>query len=90
METTVREVVGNVQDSLVDVAGDIGMQLSGKVKALRGNAQQLCADTAALARDSIFKKPLATLAVVATAGFVLGILWPSNRTGRADGGMRRR
>ncbi|MFC0398794.1 CsbD family protein [Paraburkholderia rhizosphaerae] len=91
LEGTLREAAGNVKDTLGDLTGDVGMQVSGKAKALCGSAQQACADAATLARDSVVDRPLTTLAVVATTGFLLGILWKSNRADAANGGgMRRR
>ncbi len=97
METTktegaVRQAIGGIQDAIGDATGDVSMQLSGKAKELRGKAQQLCADTATIARDSMVEKPLATLAVTAAVGFVLGALWSRNHGDAEDDdiGARRR
>jgi uncharacterized protein YjbJ (UPF0337 family) len=77
-EGVIREAIGSAQETIGDTVGDLGMQMSGKAKELRGRAQQLCADSASIARDSMIEKPMATLAVTAAVGFVLGALWSWN------------
>jgi uncharacterized protein YjbJ (UPF0337 family) len=89
-EGAVREAVGNAQDTIGEVIGDASMQLSGKAKELRGKAQQLCVDSAAITRDSIVEKPLTALAVTAAVSFALGALWSWNRGDTLDNGHARR
>jgi uncharacterized protein YjbJ (UPF0337 family) len=78
-EGVVRELAGNVQETIGAVAGDPEMELRGKAGELRGKAQQICGDATELARDAMASKPLAVLAAASAIGFVLGALWVSNR-----------
>ena len=74
-EGAVKEVAGKVQEAVGDVIGDTSTQIAGKAKELSGKAQQLCASTSSLVRDSAAESPFTTIAVVALAGFVAGVLW---------------
>jgi uncharacterized protein YjbJ (UPF0337 family) len=90
LEGTLREAAENAKDTVGNLTGEFNMQVSGKAKALCGSAKQACADAATLTRDSVFDRPLTTLAVVATTGFLLGVLWKLNRADAAHGGGIRR
>jgi uncharacterized protein YjbJ (UPF0337 family) len=52
-EGVVRELAGNVQETIGAVAGDPEMELRGKAGELRGKAQQICGDATELARDAM-------------------------------------
>jgi uncharacterized protein YjbJ (UPF0337 family) len=70
-----REAIGGVQETIGSLASNAGTQVSGRADEPSDKAQQRCADAAAMARESIVGKPLATLAVTAAADFALGVLW---------------
>jgi len=78
-ESMIREMAGNAQQAAGEMLGDAQMKLSGKAKALCGKSQQLVADAAVVARDTMADRPLAVLGAVVGIGFVLGALWAWNR-----------
>jgi ElaB/YqjD/DUF883 family membrane-anchored ribosome-binding protein len=98
METTntsgaEREAVDEVQETAGAGAAEAASQLSGKANELRDKAQKLCADAASVARESMAAKPVATLALTAAVGFLLGVFWSWNGAqgnDDADGRRHRR
>jgi len=74
-----REIAGGVQETAGAMADDRAMELTGMVKTLRGDSQQLVADAAVVAREAITENPLRVLGITAALGFALGALWCSSR-----------
>ena len=72
---TVRDAVGKAQDAFGGAAGDTATQLEGKVRQATGKVQKSYGDAVEGLRDAASTNPLATLAVVAGVGFVLGVMW---------------
>jgi uncharacterized protein YjbJ (UPF0337 family) len=83
VEGATQQVAGKVPETVGGLADDASAQVSGKARELGGKAQQLYADTASLVRDTTAHSPLTTLAIVAAAGFVLGVLWSSGSSAPA-------
>lgn len=74
-EGTVQNIAGRIQDAVGAATGDSSTQLEGKTRQLAGKAQQSYGDVLNQVRESAVTNPVATLAVVAGAGFILGALW---------------
>lgn len=72
---TVKDVVGKAQDAYGGAAGDAATQLEGKVQQAAGKLQKGYGDAMEGLRDAASSNPVATLAVAAGAGFVLGVMW---------------
>ena len=75
MEGTVREVACGAQQAVGKMAGDASMELSGKANQLYGKTQQLVADLAVVARETMAERPLAMLGAAVGIGIALGALW---------------
>lgn len=74
-EGTVQKLAGHVQDAFGAATGDAGLQTEGKARQFAGKAQETYGDALNQVRESAVANPLATLAVVAGVGFLLGALW---------------
>lgn len=73
-EGTMQNVAGHVQDAFGAATGDTSTQLEGKARQIAGKAQQRYGDALNQVRESAVTHPVATLAVAAGAGFILGAL----------------
>lgn len=73
-EGTVQNIAGHVQDAFGAATGDAGTQVEGKARQAAGKVQQSYGDVLNQVRESAVAHPVGTLAVVASAGFLLGAL----------------
>jgi uncharacterized protein YjbJ (UPF0337 family) len=73
-EGTARDIGGKFQDALGGLTGDTETQARGKFNQAAGKAQKTFGAAADELRDSIKDQPLAALALVAGAAFLLGFL----------------
>lgn len=74
-EGTVQNIAGRIQDTVGAATGDTSAQVEGKTRQIAGKAQQAYGDALNQVRECAVTSPLATMAVVAGAGFVLGALF---------------
>lgn len=74
-EGTVQNIAGKIQDAVGGATGDTGTQLEGKARQAAGKAQAAYGDALNQVRESAVTNPVATIAIVAGLGFVLGALW---------------
>jgi uncharacterized protein YjbJ (UPF0337 family) len=74
-EGTVQNIAGRIQDAVGGATGDASTQLEGKARQLYGKAQENYGDALNQVRESAVANPVATVAVVAGLGFLLGALW---------------
>jgi hypothetical protein len=58
-----------------EAAADLGSRVSDTTREYAEQALDRTADAARAARDTVAEHPLATLAIVAGLGFVIGALW---------------
>ena len=70
-----KDVVGKAQDAFGGAAGDVATQVEGKVRQAAGKAQKSYGDVLSSFGENALSNPLATLAVVAGVGFLLGVMW---------------
>ena len=77
-EGAVQNFAGKIQDAVGGATGDSSTQLEGKTRQLTGKAQQSYGEVLDQVRESAVTNPVATVAVVAGIGFVLGALWARN------------
>jgi uncharacterized protein YjbJ (UPF0337 family) len=70
-----QDVVGKAQDAFGGAAGDVVTQMAGKVRQGLGKVQRSYGDAVDGFREAAIENPLATLAVVAGVGFLLGVMW---------------
>lgn len=70
-----KETIGKAQDAFGGATGDAATQLQGKVKQGVGKAQRTYGEAVSGFRDAAISNPTATLAVVASVGFLLGVMW---------------
>lgn len=75
VEGTLQKVAGRVQDTFGAASGDAGNQVEGKARQVAGKAQESYGDLLNQVRESAVSNPVATIAVVAGVGFLLGALW---------------
>jgi uncharacterized protein YjbJ (UPF0337 family) len=73
-EGTARDIGGKFQDALGGLTGDTETQARGKFNQAAGKAQKTFGAAADELRDNIKDQPLAALALVAGAAFLLGFL----------------
>lgn len=73
-EGTVQNIAGRIQDAVGAATGDKSMQAEGKTRQLAGKAQQSYGDVLNLVRESAVTNPLATVAVAAGVGLIVGAL----------------
>ena len=78
-EGTVKNVAGKIQDAFGAATGDAGQQAEGKARQIAGKAQETYGEVLNQVRESAVSNPMATVAVVAGVGFLLGALWSSKR-----------
>ena len=88
-EGSIQEAAGKVKEAVGDLVGDSAAQVTGKARELGGKAQQLYADTTNAVRDKTTESPLATLAVVAVASFILGVVWANSGSASGTRSYRR-
>jgi uncharacterized protein YjbJ (UPF0337 family) len=69
------DVVGKAQDAYGGATGDFATQLKGKARQAAGKAQQTYGEALSTVRDAAASSPVASLAVAAGIGFLLGVLW---------------
>ncbi|KQM78205.1 CsbD family protein [Xylophilus sp. Leaf220] len=74
-EGTVQKLAGRVQDAVGGLTGDTGTQAEGKARQVAGKVQETYGEALNQVRESAVANPLATLAIVAGIGFVLGAVW---------------
>jgi uncharacterized protein YjbJ (UPF0337 family) len=72
---TAQEIGGKIQDAVGGLTGDSGTQAEGKLRQAAGKFQQSYGEALDNVRESAVSNPLATLAVVAGIGFMLGVIW---------------
>jgi uncharacterized protein YjbJ (UPF0337 family) len=77
-EGGLQEIAGRVQDTVGAATGDAGMQAKGKIRQVAGKVQAGYGITLDSVREHALSNPLATVAVAAGLGFLLGVYW-SNR-----------
>ena len=70
-----KDVVGKAEDAYGGASGDFATQLRGKARQAAGKAQQNYGETLASVRDMAVSNPVASLAVAAGIGFMLGVMW---------------
>jgi ElaB/YqjD/DUF883 family membrane-anchored ribosome-binding protein len=70
-----RSIPGREPFATTEEAADLGARASDTVREYREQALERTADAARAARDTVAEHPLATLAIVAGLGFVIGALW---------------
>ncbi|WP_295850466.1 CsbD family protein [uncultured Xylophilus sp.] len=75
IEGTAQKLAGHVQDAFGAATGDNSLRAEGKTRQAAGKAQELYGDALNQVRESAVANPLATLAIVAGAGFLLGALF---------------
>jgi uncharacterized protein YjbJ (UPF0337 family) len=71
----VKDVVGKAQDAYGGATGDAATQLQGKIRQATGKLQESYGEAVDGLREQTAANPIATLAVAAGVGFVLGALW---------------
>jgi hypothetical protein len=59
----------------VDTASAMAAEVSSRTGELRAKTKQLMSDSAVVARESMIKRPVSALAMVAAVSFSLGALW---------------
>lgn len=74
-EGAVQNIAGRIQDAVGAATGDSSTQLEGKARQMAGKAQQGYGEVLDQVRESAVTNPVATVAVVAGVGFILGALW---------------
>lgn len=62
--------------------GDVGARASEAAQGYAEQALERTQDAASAARDTVKEHPLATLAIVAGLGFVIGAMWKMGSSGR--------
>lgn len=72
---TVKDIAGKAQDALGGVTGDAATQIQGKVRQAAGNVQKSYGAAVDGLRNVATGNPIATLAVTAGLGFLLGVFW---------------
>jgi uncharacterized protein YjbJ (UPF0337 family) len=70
-----QDIAGKAQDAFGGAAGDTATQMEGKFRQAAGKAQRRYGEAVSGLRDAAANNPLATLAVVAGIGFLLGVVW---------------
>ena len=70
----VKKAVGKAQDFLGDMTDDEQLQAQGVARQAAGQLQQTYGDALDTVGDFAQRKPLATVAIVAGVGLVLGLL----------------
>jgi uncharacterized protein YjbJ (UPF0337 family) len=70
-----KDVAGKFEDAYGAITGDIGAQAEGKMSQAAGKLQKNFGEAVAAFLDTASNNPVATLAVVAGAGFLLGVIW---------------
>jgi len=73
-EGTAQKWVGKAQDAVGDITGDAGTQIKGKAREMAGRTQECYGETLNMVRDSAANNPMATIAVAAGIGFLIGAL----------------
>ncbi|MBT2370559.1 CsbD family protein [Pseudomonas fluorescens] len=71
---TVEKVTGKAQDFIGDLTGDEQLQAEGLARQAAGQLQQTYGDALETVGDFAKHKPLATVAIVAGVGLLLGLL----------------
>jgi uncharacterized protein YjbJ (UPF0337 family) len=74
-EGTVKEIAGRMQEAVGQATDDESTRFEGQKRQLLGKAQQGYGDVLNQVRESAVTNPVATLAIIAGAGFILGALW---------------
>ncbi len=69
------DVVGKAQDAYGGAVGDFATQLQGKARQAAGKAQRTYGEALSSLRDAAVSNPVASLAVAAGVGFILGAMW---------------
>ncbi|PRF45560.1 CsbD family protein [Burkholderia multivorans] len=72
---TVQKLAGKAQEAVGDVTGSADMQFDGVARQVIGGVQETYGEALEQLRDVTSRNPLATLAAVAAAGFLIGTLW---------------
>lgn len=72
---TVKDLAGKAQDAFGGATGDTATQLHGKVQQAAGKVQMSYGEAVEGLRDAATSNPIATLAVAAGIGIVLGAIW---------------
>lgn len=82
----INQVVGKVQEKAGDVMDDTGQQLKGMARQVQGTAQDMygrayehACDTADAIMQRVERNPWTSLAIVAGAGFLMGMMCRSHR-----------
>lgn len=73
-EGTAQKWVGKAQEAVGDVTGDAGAQIKGKAREVAGRTQECYGEALNMVRESAASNPVATIAVAAGIGFLLGAL----------------
>ena len=74
-EGTVKNIAGKVQEAVGNAVGDTDMEAEGVSRQVGGKAQAAYGDVLNQVRSSAMTNPLATVATMVGAGFILGVLW---------------
>ncbi|MDR8726763.1 CsbD family protein [Burkholderia pseudomultivorans] len=72
---TVQKLAGKAQEAVGEVTDSTEMQFDGMARQVIGGMQESCGEALEQLRDVASRNPIATLAAVAAAGFVIGALW---------------
>lgn len=70
-----KDVAGKAEDAYGGATGDLGLQAEGKMHQAAGKLQRNFGEAVTQLLDAASSNPLATLAVVAGVGFMLGVAW---------------
>lgn len=73
-EGTVKEFAGKVQDAVGRMTDDPSTRLEGQARQAAGKAQQTYGEVLDQVRESALLHPVTTVAAIAGAGFLLGLL----------------
>ena len=73
-EGTAQKWVGKAQEAVGDVTGDASAQIKGKAREVAGRTQECYGEALNMVRESAASNPVATIAVAAGIGFLLGAL----------------
>ena len=69
------DIAGKAQDAFGGATGDAATQIEGKARQAAGKAQRSYGEAVSGLRDAATSNPMATMAVVAGVGFLLGVMW---------------
>jgi ElaB/YqjD/DUF883 family membrane-anchored ribosome-binding protein len=75
MKNQTRDTIKDAVDELGEAVGDAATQFQGSVRQVAGKAQENVKEAMAAMSDTLGSSPLATAAIAAGVGFILGMIW---------------